>query len=231
MQAECLIDRFGHTIDIYYTNTIRNSSGYNVYVYGRPLISSIEGNWDNSSISFNYYLSPYFAVTLQNYKSRFKILCDQAGNLDSTGNHRFYPTQIVNPNGNEINIHYESYSRRALNVYNPNSGSNNMDLFFDDNLRRIDKFTNYFVGEVRYQYQSSNALSIDMNPKGNLKSITDAVGNEIKYSYDGLGINNETNFPDTSSVLISDNYYILTRSLNNFNSKLQQLEDFLLAYV
>ena len=179
MQAECLIDRFGHTIDIYYTNTIRNSSGYNVYVYGRPLISSIEGNWDNSSISFNYYLSPYFAVTLQNYKSRFKILCDQAGNLDSTGNHRFYPTQIVNPNGNEINIHYESYSRRALNVYNPNSGSNNMDLFFDDNLRRIDKFTNYFVGEVRYQYQSSNALSVDMNPTvTNYKISSDNINSD-----------------------------------------------------
>ena len=51
----------------------------------------------------------------------------------------------------------------------------------------------------------------------NISEIEESILESIMYNYE----------PE----LISDNYYILTRSLNNFNSKLQQLEDFLLAYV
>jgi len=178
-------DRFGHTLELIYDYTYRGTWGDNKKVYGRPLLTSISVTWQNLSINFSYNLQPALSVLVSSYNGNFKIKCpNQAGNLDSTGNHRFYPSEIENQAGSKMNLTYEYYKRKAIELFNPLTGYEDMELLLNQanstnsyGLMRLKTVTNYFGAKREYGYLNSpdSELTIDMKPPGVDKISSDII--------------------------------------------------------
>lgn len=163
-------DRFGNTMELVYTNIVNVGLSGNQQVYGRPLLSVINVNWNASSIVFNYQTAVKTAILVNSGDRLFKVLCDNACNFTEFGYHRLNPEKVVNPVQDEIKFTYEKYNRIANNLYNPVSGQKNMQLNFNpqntDYLKRLKSFENYNNGIREYEYNGSNTLNdtIPQNP-------------------------------------------------------------------
>ena len=158
-------DRFGNNIQLIYDYSINYENTYHS-IYGRPIIKSIQGSWQGSGINFNYYINPSLAVTVSNNNRLYKILCNnQQGNFDSLGNHRFYPSSLINPLNDSTKIDHLMYSRYADSLNNPIPNLQPMEVVLnnDQGLKRLVRVQNTFNGIREYTYADSGIVNVSIN--------------------------------------------------------------------